>query len=149
VNECIRGVVVSCIWAGSGERLSAANTPQRLPPDDSYVSIFVSGREGSVYAAHVLLKSSSLSRCVRARSLYGWWQVSPIYNRVQHSGTPSHGWAADHHVFEGRGDTRTANWATNRSTSPHSSSPPPVLLPRNGTVVQGVYLPTTPYSVCI
>jgi hypothetical protein len=82
----------------------------------------------------------------RARSLYGWWQVSPIYNRVQHSRTPSHGWAADYHAVEGRGNTGTVNWATNRSTSPHNSSPPPGLLPRNGTAVQDVYLPTTPYS---
>ena len=99
-----------------------------------------------MYAAHALFKSSSSSPCVRARSLYGWCQGSPIYDRVQHSGTPSHGWAADYHAVEGRGDTRTATWATNRSTSPNSSSPSPVLLQRNGTAVQDVYLPTIPYS---
>ena len=37
-----------CIWAGSGERLSAANSPQRLPRDDTHVSIFVLGRKGSM-----------------------------------------------------------------------------------------------------
>ena len=99
-----------------------------------------------MYAAHALFKSSSSSPCVRARSLYGWCQGSPIYDRVQHSGTPSHGRAADYHAVEGRGDTRTATWATNRSTSPNSSSSSPVLLQRNGTAVQDVYLPTTPYS---
>jgi hypothetical protein len=48
MRMCIHGVGVPCIWAGSGERLSAANSPQRLPRDDTHVSIFVLGRKGSM-----------------------------------------------------------------------------------------------------